>query len=136
MFGENFGKEKCGFGNNREMSDKEISEKYGITEDEVSAIKCMNPKIFGKDISEIVHGDETIVKAVGDKTPISAGSLKIVAPTKEFYEDLQYLIDDFAKVKSTITYKDNITPETVAIIMENYEEKLQRFQKRYGNVEK
>ena len=89
-----------------------------------------------KDIFGIVRGDETIVKAVGDKTPIVTESLKIVVPTKEFYEDLQYLVDDFAKLKSTLTYKENITPETVAIIMDNYEEKLQRFQKRYGNVEK
>ena len=118
------------------MTDKEISEKYGITEDEVNALKDMSPKIFGKDISEIVHGDETIVKAVGDKTPVVTESLKIVVPTKEFYEDLQYLVDDFAKLKSTLTYKENITPETVAIIMDNYEEKLQRFQKRYGNTEK
>lgn len=118
------------------MTDKEIAEKYGITEDEVSAIRCMNPKIFGKDISEIVRGDETIVKAVGDRNPIVTESLKIVVPTKEFYEDLQYLVDDFAKLKSTLTYKENITPETVAIIMDNYEEKLQRFQKRYGNTEK
>ena len=130
------GKIKSIFEIARGMTDKEISEKYGITEDEVNAIKCMNPKIFGKDISEIVHGDETIVKAVGDKTPVVTESLKIVVPTKEFYEDLQYLVDDFAKLKSTLTYKENITPETVAIIMDNYEEKLQRFQKRYGNVEK
>lgn len=118
------------------MTDKEISEKYGITEDDVNALKSMSPKIFGKDISEIVHGDETIVKAVGDGNPTVTESLKIVIPTKEFYEDLQYLVDDFAKLKSTLTYKENITPETVAIIMDNYEEKLQRFQKRYGNVEK
>lgn len=130
------GKIKSIFEIARGMTDKEISEKYGITEDEVSALKGMNPKIFGKDISEIVHGDETIVKAVGDKTPVVTESLKIVVPTKEFYEDLQYLVDDFAKLKSTLTYKENITPETVAIIMDNYEEKLQRFQKRYGNVEK
>ena len=129
------GKIKSIFEIARGMTDKEISEKYGITEDEVNAIKCTNPKIFGKDISEIVHGDETIVKAVGDKTPVVTESLKIVVPTKEFYEDLQYLVDDFAKLKSTLTYKENITPETVAIIMDNYEEKLQRFQKRYGNVE-
>lgn len=130
------GKIKSIFEIARGMTDKEISEKYGITEDEVSALKGMNPKIFGKDISEIVRGDETIVKAIGDKTPIVTESLKIVVPTKEFYEDLQYLVDDFAKLKSTLTYKENITPETVAIIMDNYEEKLQRFQKRYGNVEK
>ena len=130
------GKIKSIFEIARGMTDKEISEKYGITEDEVNALKGMNPKIFGKDISEIVHGDETIVKAIGDRNPVVTESLKIVVPTKEFYEDLQYLVDDFAKVKSTLTYKENITPETVAIIMDNYEEKLQRFQKRYGNVEK
>ena len=130
------GKIKSIFEIARGMTDKEISEKYGITEDEVSALKGMNPKIFGKDISEIVRGDETIVKAVGDTTPIVTESLKIVVPTKEFYEDLQYLVDDFSKLKSTLTYKENITPETVAIIMDNYEEKLQRFQKRYGNTEK
>lgn len=130
------GKIKSIFEIARGMTDKEISEKYGITEDEVNAIKCMNPKIFEKDISEMVRGDETIVRAIGDKTPIVTESLKIVVPTKEFYEDLQYLVDDFAKLKSTLTYKENITPETVAIIMDNYEEKLQRFQKRYGNVEK
>ena len=131
------GKIKSIFEIARGMTDKEISEKYGITEDEVSALKGMNPKIFGKDISEIVRGDETIVKAVGDNTtPTSIESLRIIMPTKEFYEDLQYLVDDFTKLKSTITYKENITPETVAIIMDNYEEKLQRFQKRYGNVEK
>ena len=130
------GKIKSIFEIARGMTDKEISEKYGITEDDVNALKSMSPKIFGKDISEIVHGDETIVRAIGDKTPIVTESLKIVVPTKEFYEDLQYLVDDFAKLKSTLTYKENITPETVAIIMDNYEEKLQRFQKRYGNVEK
>ena len=130
------GKIKSIFEIARGMTDKEISEKYGITEDEVNAIKCMNPAIFEKDRFGVVHGDETIVKAVGDENPIVTESLKIVVPTKEFYEDLQYLVDDFAKLKSTLTYKENITPETVAIIMDNYEEKLQRFQKRYGNVEK
>lgn len=135
MFGKNFDEEKCGFGNNRKMTDKEISEKYGITQDEANALKCMSPKIF-EDISEMVRDDETIVKAVGDATPISVESLRITFPTKEFYEDLQYLVDDFAKIKSTIVYKESITPETVAIIMENYEEKLQKFQKRYGNIEK
>nr|DAS58007.1 MAG TPA: RNA polymerase sigma-E factor [Caudoviricetes sp.] len=130
------GKIKSIFEIARGMTDKEISEKYGITEDDVNAIKCMNPKIFEKDFSEMVRGDETIVKAVGDKTPVVTESLKIVVPTKEFYEDLQYLVDDFAKVKSTLVYKEDLTPQMVAIIVDNYEEKLQRFQKRYGNVEK
>ena len=130
------GKIKSIFEIARGMTDKELSEKYGITEDEVSALKGMNPKIFGKDISEIVHGDETIVRAIGDKTPVVTESLKIVVPTKEFYEDLQYLIDDFTKLKSTLVYKEDLTPQMVGLIVDNYEEKLQRFQKRYGNVEK
>ena len=96
----------------------------------------MDNKVRIKSAFDIFGGDETVVKAVGDTTPTVTESLKIVVPTKEFYEDLQYLVDDFAKLKSTIVYKESITPETVAIIMENYEEKLQRFQKRYGNIEK
>lgn len=132
------GKIKSIFEIARGMTDKEISEKYGISEDEVNAIKCMNPTIFEKEavFEKGRFADETVVKAIGDKTPVVTESLKIVVPTKEFYEDLQYLVDDFSKLKSTLTYKENITPETVAIIMDNYEEKLQRFQKRYGNVEK
>jgi hypothetical protein len=126
------GKIKSIFEIARGMTDKELSEKYGISEDEVNAIKYMNPTIFEKGR----FGDETVVKAIGDRNPVVSESLKIVVPTKEFYEDLQYLVDDFSKLKSTLTYKENITPETVAIIMDNYEEKHQRFQKRYGNVEK
>lgn len=132
------GKIKSIFEIARGMTDKEISEKYNISEDEVNAIKCMNPTIFEKEavFEKGRFGDETVVKAIGDRNPVVSESLKIVVPTKEFYEDLQYLVDDFAKLKSALTYKENITPETVAIIMDNYEEKLQRFQKRYGNVEK
>ena len=130
------GKIKSIFEIARGMTDKELSEKYGISEDEVNAIKCMNPKIFEKDISEMVNGDETIVKAVGDTTPISGRSVSNIIATKEFYEDLQYLVNDFAKLKSLITYKEDITQEMAAIVIDNYEEKLQRFQKRYGNVEK
>ena len=117
------GKIKSIFEIARGMTDKELSEKYNISEDEVNAIKCINPTIFEKGR----FGDETVVKAIGDRNPVVSESLKIVVPTKEFYEDLQYLVDDFSKLKSTLTYKENITPETVAIIMDNYEEKLQRF---------
>lgn len=93
----------------------------------------MNENARIKDIFSVVRGDETEVTAVEDTTPVVTESLKIITPTKEFYEDLQYLVDDFAKLKSTIVYKDDMKPEMIAIIIDNYEEKLQRFQKRYGN---
>lgn len=90
-------------------SDEELSKKYGISDDEVNAIKCMNPQIVE--------------------------SLKIVVPTKEFYEDMGYIVEDFAKLKAQIM-SNNLSNEVMAILLENYEEKLQRFQKRYGNTEK
>ena len=93
----------------------------------------MNENARIKDIFSVVRGDEDEVTAVGDGNPIVTESLRIITPTKEFYEDLQYLVDDFAKLKSTIVYKDDMKPEMIAIIVDNYEEKLQRFQKRYGN---
>lgn len=90
-------------------SDEELSKKYGISDDEVNAIKCMNPQIVE--------------------------SLKIVVPTKEFYEDMGYIVEDFAKLKAQIM-SNNLSNEVMTILLENYEEKLQRFQKRYGNTEK
>lgn len=87
-------------------SDEELSKKYGISDDEVNAIKYMNPQIVE--------------------------SLKIVVPTKEFYEDMGYIVEDFAKLKAQIM-SNNLSDEIMAILLENYEEKLQRFQKRYGN---
>lgn len=90
-------------------NDEELSKKYGISDDEVNAIKCMNPQIVE--------------------------SLKIVVPTKEFYEDMGYIVEDFAKLKTQIM-SNNLSDEVMAILLENYEEKLQRFQKRYGNTEK
>lgn len=90
-------------------NDEELSKKYGISDDEVNAIKCMNPQIVE--------------------------SLKIVVPTKEFYEDMGYIVEDFAKLKAQIM-SNNLSNEVMTILLENYEEKLQRFQKRYGNTEK
>lgn len=90
-------------------SDEELSKKYGISDDEVNAIKCMNPQVVE--------------------------SLKIVMPTKEFFEDMGYVVEDFAKLKAQIM-SNNLSNEVMAILLENYEEKLQRFQKRYGNTEK
>lgn len=90
-------------------SDEELSKKYGISDDEVNAIRCMNPQVVE--------------------------SLKIVMPTKEFFEDMGYIVEDFAKLKAQIM-SNNLSNEVMAILLENYEEKLQRFQKRYGNTEK
>ena len=90
-------------------NDEELSKKYGISDDEVNAIKRMNPQIVE--------------------------SLKIVVPTKEFYEDMGYIVEDFAKLKAQIM-SNNLSNEVMTILLENYEEKLQRFQKRYGNTEK
>lgn len=90
-------------------NDEELSKKYGISDDEVNAVRCMNPQVVE--------------------------SLKIVVPTKEFYEDMGYIVEDFAKLKAQIM-SNNLSDEVMAILLENYEEKLQRFQKRYGNTEK
>lgn len=90
-------------------NDEELAKKYDISDDEVNAIKCMNPQIVE--------------------------SLKIVVPTKEFYEDMGYIVEDFAKLKAQIM-SNNLSNEVMVILLENYEEKLQRFQKRYGNTEK
>lgn len=88
---------------------EELSKKYNISEDEVNAVRCINPQIVE--------------------------SLKIVTPTKEFYEDMGYIVEDFAKLKAQIM-SNNLSNEIMVILLENYEEKLQRFQKRYGNTEK
>ena len=90
-------------------NDKELAKKYGISDDEVNAVRCMNPQVVE--------------------------SLKIVVPTKEFYEDMGYIVEDFAKLKAQIM-SNNLSNEVMVILLENYEEKLQRFQKRYGNTEK
>ena len=90
-------------------SDEELEKKYDISYDEVNAIRCMNPQIVE--------------------------SLKIVVPTKEFYEDMGYIVEDFTKLKAQIM-SNNLSNEVMVILLENYEEKLQRFQKRYGNTEK
>jgi len=94
-------------------NDEELSKKYGISDDEVNAVRCMNPQVVE--------------------------SLKIVVPTKEFYEDMGYIVEDFAKLKAQImsnNLSDNLSDEIMAILLDNFGEKLQRFQKRYGNTEK
>ena len=68
------------------------------------------------------------------KTSIAWSSYKPVI-RKEFYEDMGYIVEDFAKLKAQIM-SNNLSDEVMTILLENYEEKLQRFQKRYGNIEK
>lgn len=51
---------------------------------------------------------------------------------KEFYEDMGYIVEDFAKLKAQIM-SNNLSNEVMAILLDNFGEKLQRFQKRYGN---
>lgn len=68
------------------------------------------------------------------KTSIAWSSYKPVI-RNEFYEDMGYIVEDFAKLKAQIM-SNNLSNEVMAILLENYEEKLQRFQKRYGNTEK
>lgn len=51
---------------------------------------------------------------------------------KEFYEDMGYLVEDFGKLKAQIM-SNNLSDEVMAILLDNFGEKLQRFQKRYGN---
>lgn len=68
------------------------------------------------------------------KTSIAWSSYKPVI-RKEFYEDMGYIVEDFAKLKAQIM-SNNLSDEVMTILLENYEEKLQRFQKRYGNTEK
>lgn len=90
-------------------NDEKLAKKYGISDDEVNAVRCMNPQVVE--------------------------SIKIVVPTKEFYEDMGYIVEDFAKLKAQIM-SNNLSNEVMAILLDNFEEKLQRFQKRYGNTEK
>ena len=67
------------------------------------------------------------------KTSIAWSSYKPVI-RKEFYEDMGYLVEDFAKLKAQIM-SNNLSDEIMAILLDNFGEKLQRFQKRYGNTE-
>lgn len=68
------------------------------------------------------------------KTSIAWSSYKPVI-RNEFYEDMGYIVEDFAKLKAQIM-SNNLSDEIMAILLDNFGEKLQRFQKRYGNTEK
>ena len=99
-------------------NDEELAKKYGISDDEVNAIRCM---------VGVPHYNVP-------KTSIAWSSYKPVI-RNEFYEDMGYIVEDFAKLKAQIM-SNNLSNEVMTILLENYEEKLQRFQKRYGNTEK
>ena len=67
--------------------------------------------------------DETNVK-------LPVGSFTTSKPKTPFVEDLEYLIEDFGKLKSRLRF-EKLSEETKDALLEAYEEKLARFLKRY-----
>jgi len=72
------------------------------------------------------------VKASDKRTqePLPLGSIIISKPKTTFAEDLEYLIEDFGKLKSRLRF-EKLSEETKDALLEAYEEKLARFLKRY-----
>ena len=103
----------------------DIMEAKGMT-DNGSVFAGVNGVKVVEDIEESVF-----TKYNTPKTSIAWSSYKPVI-RNEFYEDMGYIVEDFAKLKAQII-SNNLSNEVMAILLENYEEKLQRFQKRYGN---
>lgn len=99
-------------------NDEELAKKYGLSDDEVNAVRC-TVGVPHYNIPKALTGWSSY-------KPITRN---------EFYEDMGYIVEDFAKLKAQIM-SNNLSNEVMAILLENYEEKLQRFQKRYGNTEK
>ena len=62
--------------------------------------------------------------------PLPLGSIVISKPKTPFVEDLEYLIEDFGKLKSRLRF-EKLSEETKDALLEAYEEKLARFLKRY-----
>jgi len=62
--------------------------------------------------------------------PLPLGSIVISKPKTPFVEDLEYLIEDFGKLKSRLRF-EKLSEETRDTLLEIYEEKLARFLKRY-----
>jgi hypothetical protein len=58
------------------------------------------------------------------------GSIVISKPKTPFVEDLEYLIEDFGKLKSRLRF-EKLSEETKDALLDSYEEKLARFLKRY-----
>lgn len=67
--------------------------------------------------------DETDIK-------LPVGSIVVSKPKSPFVEDLEYLIEDFGKLKSRLRF-EKLSEETKDALLEAYEEKLARFLKRY-----
>ena len=62
--------------------------------------------------------------------PLPLGSIVISKPKTPYVEDLEYLIEDFGKLKSRLKF-EKLSEETKDALLDNYEEKLARFLKRY-----
>ena len=62
--------------------------------------------------------------------PLPLGSIVISKPKTPFAEDLEYLIEDFGKLKSRLRF-EKLSEETKDALLDAYEEKLSRFLKRY-----
>lgn len=62
--------------------------------------------------------------------PLPLGSIIISKPKTPFVEDLEYLIEDFGKLKSRLRF-EKLSDETKDALLNSYEEKLKRFLKRY-----
>ena len=62
--------------------------------------------------------------------PLPLGSIVISKPKTPFVEDLEYLIEDFGKLKSRLRF-EKLSEETKDTLLDSYEEKLSRFLKRY-----
>lgn len=72
------------------------------------------------------------IKASDKRTsePLPLGSIVISKPKTPFVEDLEYLIEDFGKLKSRLRF-EKLSEETKDALLDAYEEKLSRFLKRY-----
>ena len=62
--------------------------------------------------------------------PLPLGSIVISKPKTPFVEDLEYLIEDFGKLKSRLRF-EKLSEETKDALLDSYDEKLTRFLKRY-----
>lgn len=65
-----------------------------------------------------------------DTVKLPVGSILISKPKSPFVEDLEYLIEDFGKLKSRLRF-EKLSEETKDALLDSYEEKLSRFLKRY-----
>lgn len=76
-------------------------------------------------------GDRYGLKACDvSEVKIPVGSIITTKPKTPFVEDLEYLIEDFGKLKSRLRF-EKLSEETKDALLDSYEEKLARFLKRY-----